>query len=97
MVVQRKERSAHVKPEINGLLDSIPPFWEMLECTERLLEVPHSLTVGGPHHDLLSRLPAVCQSLIPHLALQGMMSQAVDLLGYPVPGERLQGFDDAGV
>ena len=69
----------------------------MREGTERLLEVPHGLAVGRPRHGLLPRLPAVRQGLVPHLAPQGMMGQAFDLLGHPVPGERLQGLDDAGM
>ena len=69
----------------------------MQEGTERLLEVPHGLAVGRPCQGLLPRLPAVCQGLVPHLAPQGMMGQAFDLLGHPVPGERLEGCDDAGM
>ena len=70
---------------------------QMREGTERLLEVPHGLAVGRPRHGLLPRLPAVRQGLVPHLAPQGMVRQAFDLLGHPVPGERLQGLDNAGV
>ena len=69
----------------------------MREGTERLLEVPHGLAVGRPRHGLLPRLPAVRQGLVPHLAPQGMVRQAFDLLGHPVPSERLQGLDDAGM
>ena len=46
---------------------------------------------------LAPRLPAIRQGLVPHLAPQGMVGQPFDLLGHPVPGERLQGLDDAGV
>ena len=70
---------------------------QMREGTERLLEVPHGLAVGRPRHGLLPRLPAVRQGLVPHLAPQGMVGQAFDLLGQPVAGERLEGLDDAGV
>ena len=69
----------------------------MREGTERLLEVPHGLAVGRPRQGLLPRLPAVRQGLVPHLAPQGMVRQAFDLLGHPVPSERLQGLDDAGM
>ena len=62
---------------------------------ERLLEGPHGLAVGRPRHGLLPRLPAVGQGLVPHLAPQGMVGQAFDLLGQPVSGERLEGLDDA--
>ena len=67
------------------------------EGAERLLEVPHRLAVGRPRHGLLPRLPAVRQGLVPHLAPQGMVGQAFDLLGHPVPSERLQRLDDAGM
>ena len=70
---------------------------QMREGTERLLEVPHGLAVGRPRHGLLPGLPAVRQGLVPHFAPQGMVGQAFDLLGHPVPGERLQGLDDAGM
>ena len=69
----------------------------MREGTERLLEIPHGLAVGRPCHGLLPRLPAVRQGLVPHLAPQGMVRQAFDLLGHPVPGEGLQGLDNARV
>ena len=61
---------------------------QMREGTERLLEAPHGLAVGRPRHGLLPRLPAVHQGLVPHLAPQGMVGQAFDLLGYPVGSER---------
>ena len=70
---------------------------QMREGAERLLEVPHGLAVGRPRHGLLPRLPAVRQGLVPHLPPQGMVRQAFDLLGHPVPGERLKGLDDPGV
>ena len=70
---------------------------QMREGTERLLEGPHGLAVGRPCHGLLPRLPAVRQGLVPHLAPQGMVGQPFDLLGHPVPSERLQGLDDAGM
>ena len=63
----------------------------MREGTERRLEVPHGLAVGLPRQSLLPRLTAVCQSLGPHLAPQGMVGQAVDLLRSPVGRECLKG------
>ena len=92
-----QERRAQGEPEIDGLLARVALLRQMREGAERLLEVPHGLAVGRPRHGLLPRLPAVRQGLVPHLAPQGMVRQAFDLLGHPVPGERLQGLDDAGV
>ena len=70
---------------------------QMREGAERLLEGPHGLAVGRPRQGLLPRLPAVRQGLLPHLPPQGMVGQPFHLLGHPVPGERLQGLDDAGM
>jgi hypothetical protein len=69
----------------------------MREGTQRLLEVSHGLAVGRPRHGLLPRLPAIRQGLVPHLAPQGMVGQAVQLLGHPLPGERFKGLDNAGM
>ena len=91
------ERRAQGEPEIDGLLACVALLRQMREGTERLLEVPHGLAVGRPRHGLLPRLPAVRQGLVPHLAPQGMVGQAFDLLGQPVPSERFQGLDDAGM
>ena len=70
---------------------------QMRQGAERLLEIPHGLAVGRLRHGLLSRLSAVRQGLVPHLPPQGMVRQAFDLLGQPVPSERLEGLDDPGV
>src|SRR5262245_22488894 len=67
----------------------------MREGTERLLEIPHSLTVGRPRHSLLPRLPAIRQGLLPHLAPRGMVRQTFHLLGYPVSGKRFKGLHDS--
>src|SRR5262245_39401941 len=69
----------------------------MREDTERLLEVPYGLMIGRSHHSLLSCLPTIRPGLDPHLARQGMVRQAFDLLRHPVPCERLQGLDNAGM
>ena len=69
----------------------------MGEGTERLLERPHSCAVRRPRHCLLPRLPAVRQGLVPHLASQGVVGQALDLLGQSVGIQLLQGRDNAGV
>ena len=96
-VARRMERRAQGEPEVDGLLARGALLRQMLEGTERLLEVLHGLAVGRPRHGLLSRLPAVRQGLVPHFAPQGMVRQAFDLLGYPVSGECLKGLDDAGM
>src|SRR5207248_38900 len=39
---------AQGEPKINGLLVRVALLWQMLEGTERLLEVPHGLAVSRP-------------------------------------------------
>src|SRR5262249_20725772 len=43
-VARRPERRAQGEAEINGLLAHVTLRWQMRQGTERLLEVPHSLT-----------------------------------------------------
>ena len=64
---------------------------------ERLLEVSHGLAVGRSRHGLLPRLPEVRQGLVPHLTAQGMVGEAFDLLGAPIPSERFEGLDDVSM
>jgi hypothetical protein len=96
-IAEWTKRRAQGEPEIDGLLTRVAPLRQMREGTERLLEVPHGLAVGRPRQGLLPRLPAVRQGPVPHRAPQGMMGQALDLLGHPVSSEGLQGFNDAGM
>src|SRR5688572_21732140 len=96
-VVSRLERRAQGEPEIDGLLARGALLWQMREGTEGLFEVPYSLTVRRARQGLLPRLPAILQSLVPHLASQSVMGQAFDLLGYLLSSERLDGLHDTGV
>ena len=70
---------------------------QVREGLEGLLEGGHRLAergaVVGPGAGLL----AVGHGLVPHLAPQGMVRQAFDLLGHPVGRERLEGLDNARV
>jgi hypothetical protein len=96
-VARRKECRTQGEPEINGLLTCGALLWQVGKDAERLLVVPCRLAVGRPCQGLLPRLPKVCQGLSPHLAPQGMVRQALELFGHPVPGERLKGLDDTGM
>src|SRR5262249_22287699 len=69
----------------------------MLEGTERLLAVSHGLTVDRARHGLLSRLPTVCQGLVPHFTPQGVVRQPFDLIGPPVPSESFHNLDNTGM
>src|SRR5215467_13737246 len=93
-IAERAERRAQGEPEIDGLLTRVTPAGEMLEGTERLLEVPCGLTVGRLCQGLLARLPAVRQSLVPYFPPQGMVRQEIDLLGRAFWGEPFEGLDN---
>ena len=74
-----------------------PCLGQVREGLEGLLEGGHRLAergaVVGPGAGLL----AVGDGLVPHLAPQGMVRQAFDLLGHPLGRERLKGLDNARV
>ena len=89
------ERRAQGEPEVDGLLTRVAPLWQMRQGAEGLLEVLYGLAVGRPRHGLLPRLPAVRQGLVPHLASQGMVRQAFDLLCHAVSG--VKGLDNTGM
>jgi hypothetical protein len=44
-VAGRKERRPQGEPEIDGLLAGVTRLWQMRQGIERLLEIPHGLTV----------------------------------------------------
>ena len=69
----------------------------MREGLEGLLEGGHRLAERGAVLGPGASLLAVGHGLVPHLAPQGMVRQAFDLLGHPVGGERLDGLDQARV
>ena len=58
-------------------------------------KVGHRLAERGAVIGPGAGLPAVGDGLGPHLAPQGMLRQAFDLLGCPVGRERLEGLDQA--
>src|SRR5215510_7500059 len=88
-------------PQSETKIDGEPPGVAVLiqvrKCLEGLLKVGHRLAERGPVVGPGPGLPAVGDGLIPDLPPQSMVRQALDLLGYSVPGERLKGLDDAGV
>src|SRR5262249_31944543 len=96
-IADRAERRAQSEVEVDGLLTCGALVRQMRESTERLLEVSHGLAVGRPRHGLLSRLPAVCQGLVPHFTPQGVVRQAFDLLGQSVGIENFHSVHDTGM
>jgi hypothetical protein len=59
VVSEHKERIAQVEPEIDGLLQGITTFREMLQSAQRLLEARHCLSVGRARLRLGASLPVV--------------------------------------
>ena len=97
MLPQIAQRACRREAEIDGQSPGIAVFGQVCEGLEGLLEGGHRLAergaVVGPGAGLL----AVRHGLVPHLAPQGMMGQPFDLPGHPLPGECLEGLDDAGM
>src|SRR6266849_4730463 len=56
----------------------------MREGSERLLEARYRFPVGGACGSLRSGLTEVGDGLVPDLAPEGMMSEAINLLSQPV-------------
>ena len=94
---QIAQRASQREAELDGQSPGLAVFGQVREGLEGLLEGGHRLAergaVVGPGAGLL----AVGHGLVPHLAPQGMVRQAFDLLGHPLPGERFEGLDDAGM
>ena len=89
----RSQREA----ELDGQHPGVAVLGQVREGLEGLLEGGHRLAergaVVGPGAGLL----AVGHGLVPHLAPQGMVRQAFDLLGHPLGRQRLEGLDQARV
>ena len=83
--------------ELEGQHPGVAVLGQVREGLEGLLEGGHRLAecgaVVGPGTGLL----AVGHGLVPHLAPQGMVRQAVDLLGRPLGRECFKSLDDAPV
>ena len=63
---------------------------------EGLLIQRHRFAVGRTRLSFVSGLAAIGQSLVPHLAAQGMLRQPLHLVVPPVPHQGLQRLDDTG-
>jgi hypothetical protein len=79
--------------ELDGQYSGVAGLGQVREGLEGLLEGGHRLAecdaVEGPGAGLL----AVGDGFVPYLAPQGMLRQAVDLLGPPLGGQRFEGLD----
>ena len=96
-LAQERERIAQVEAELGGQHLGVRTRWEMSQRVQCLLEGRHRFVGRRVGHGPGSGLAAVGHSLVPHLPAQGMVRQALDLLGQPVGREPLQGLHNAGV
>ena len=94
---QWRQRASQREAELDGQPPGVAVLGQVREGLEGLLEGGHRLAergaVVGPGAGLL----AVGHGLVPHLAPQGMVRQAFDLLGHPLGRQRLEGLDNARV
>jgi hypothetical protein len=94
---QSEQRASQCEADLDGQHPGIAVLGQVRQGLEGLLEGGHRLTecgaVKGPGAGLL----AVGHGLVPHLAPQGMVRQAFDLLCRPLGSERLKGLDNARV
>jgi len=67
--------------EIDHLRVGIVVYRETLDGRECLFEVRHSLSVRGASRRLLTGLPAIGQSFIPHFSPEGVMGYVCNAVG----------------
>src|SRR2546427_6939971 len=91
------ERTAKVEPEIDTLLDGLATLGEMREGSERMFEPRDRFPVGRACGSLRPGLTAVGDGLFPYLSLEGMVGEAIDLLGQPVGVELFDRLHDPSV
>jgi hypothetical protein len=66
----------------------------MLQGRQCLFVTPRGFAGRRALHGLRPGQPAIPEGLVPHLAADGMVGQALDLVHQAVTGERFQGLDD---
>jgi len=96
-VPERVQRMAELYPHVNGMLEVLPMLREVPEDFQCLLEVPQRLVVGRAREGLGARLTQVGQRLVPHLAVEGMVGEALDLFSETIAIEPLDGVHDPGM
>jgi hypothetical protein len=91
------QRDAQREAELDGLSPGVAGLRQVLESLEGLLKGGHGLAEGGAVPGPGASVVAVGHGFVPHLAPEGVVGQPVDLLGHPLPGERLHGLDNQGM
>ena len=91
---ERKEGRVEVESQIDSLLAGVTHVGEVLEGSQRLLQVRHGLPQGRARIRLCTSLTAVGDGLLPHGTPQSVVGKPFDLLDHPVPGKRFESFHD---
>ncbi len=94
---ERPERIGKGETEVDGLGERVALLGEMLRGDQCLLKGRHRLPERRARHGLAPCLPVIQQRLVPDLAPEGMVGQAVNMVGQAVACERLKGLDDPRV
>jgi len=69
----------------------------MREGSERLLKAADRFSVGSTRGSLRTRPTEVVDGLVPDLATEGMMGEAIDVLGQPIGIKLFDCLHDPGV
>jgi hypothetical protein len=96
-VAERKKCAPQLEVEIDHLLERLARLGQLPQGRQRLLEETDGLTVGRSRQGLGASLMEVPDRLLPELAPNGVMGQALGVLGQPVRIAAFDGADDAGV
>src|SRR2546428_14115552 len=87
---------AEVETEIDAHYERLATLREMIERLSRLLKAAQRLPVSRPRRGLLARLAEVVEGLVPCLAAERVMGEALDVLGQPVRIGAFDGADERG-
>ena len=94
---QLAQRDSQSEAELDGQPLGVAVLGQVREGLEGLFEGGHRLAERGAIPGPGAGLLAVGHGLVPHLASQGVVRQAFDLLSPPLGRQRLKGLDNARV
>src|SRR5215510_1327446 len=94
---EREQGPSERAPKVDRSCDGVAALRQVAERLERLLETRQRLPVGGMPMRPVARLLREGHGLVPSLAPEGVMGQAVDVLRQAAGVEPFDGIDDAGV
>ena len=97
MFSQLAQRAIQSEAELDGQPPGVAVLGQVPKGLEGLLKIGHRLAERCAGIGPGAGLPAVEHGLAPHLASQGMVRQAFDLLSSPVGRQRLKRLDQARV